>query len=558
MNPRLPKLLLYLLGGLLLLNLVQANFTELIFDEAYYWHYAKKMSWGYFDHPPMVAWMIGLSNLIFDGEIGVRLVSCLLSVGTIISIWSIIDDPRKKDYILHFFVLVFSMTLMHAYGFFTLPDTPLLFFTSLFLLAYKKFLKNESIVTALFLGVVMACLMYSKYHAVLVILFVLLSNRKLFFSKFAWLALIVSLLCYAPHFLWLFENDFISIKYHLFERPNGAYDFEKYTLGFFVNLVAIFGLTFPWIYWALFKAKSNDTFTKALLYLTYGVILFFFVSSFNRRVQTQWLIVISIPLAVLAFNFMLQNENAKKWIFRAGIANIAILFFLRIGLVHEELFPLQYESHGNKKWTHDLQSKIGNTPVVFENSYRLAPMYSFYTGNQTFSMNNMHYRQNQYSIDASESKIQHQKVLYVSELMKEGDVKYTRPDGKTVYGNYIDNFESFRKLRCLVEKKDISLGSDEKITLDVYNPYDVDIDLNKIEFGLAYLDNYKKPIDIYDLKTTLLSQKKAVLKSNDTTKFTFKLPKTQMRPSYFRIVISENGLPYGLNGLTNELAKWNQ
>jgi len=39
------------------------------------------------------------------------------------------------------------------------------------------------------------------------------------------------------------------------------------------------------------------------------------------------------------------------------------------------------------------------------------------------------------------------------------------------------------------------------------------------------------------------------LKSNDTTNFTFMLPKPKLKePGYFRIAISENDLRYGLNG----------
>ena len=72
--------------------------------------------------------------------------------------------------------------------------------------------------------------MYSKYHAVLVIVFVLLSNLKLLQNKYAWYAVIVALVCYTPHFYWLYENNLVSIKYHLYERPNGAYSFEKYQL----------------------------------------------------------------------------------------------------------------------------------------------------------------------------------------------------------------------------------------------------------------------------------------------------------------------------------------
>ncbi|MEX0312629.1 MAG: ArnT family glycosyltransferase, partial [Allomuricauda sp.] len=377
MTQKFPRLFFILLAALFVLNLLQSYFTELIYDEAYYWYYAQTLDWGYFDHPPMVAFLIKLSSLFFEGELGVRFMSCVLSIGTYVFLWLLIENPKKNDYVIHFFLLLFSMTLMNAYGFLTLPDTPLLFFTALFLWLYKCFLKNPTIWISLFLGVVMAALMYSKYHAVLVILFVFLSNFKLIGNRKAWLAVAVALICYIPHFLWLYQHDFISIKYHLFERPNQAYSFEKFTLGYLINLVAIFGLLFYWVYLALLKTKKSDTFTRALKYLTYGVLLFFFISSFNRRVQTQWIIVISIPMAVLAFNYLLENGQSRKWMYRMGIASLVILLYARVWLIFQPLVPLLFETHGNKQWVEALSSKADGVPVVFENSYRRAPMYEF-------------------------------------------------------------------------------------------------------------------------------------------------------------------------------------
>ncbi len=279
------------------------------------------------------------------------------------------------------------MSLLNAYGFFTLPDTPLLFFTALFLFVYKRFIASPSLLLSVILGIVMAALMYSKYHAVLVIVFVLLSNLKLIKNKYAWLAVVIALLCYTPHFLWLYENDFVSIKYHLFERPNQAYDFNKFTLGYFLNLIAIFGLTFPFAYYILYKSKPKDTFNKALTFLTYGVLVFFFISSFSKRVQTQWIIVISIPMVLIIFNYIIENEKIRKWFYGLGIANIIILLYLRVGLIYEPLFPMFFETHGNKEWVDRLEYDVCDIPMVFENSYRNAPMYEFYSGRKAISLN---------------------------------------------------------------------------------------------------------------------------------------------------------------------------
>lgn len=233
--------------------------------------------------------------------------------------------------------------------------------------------------------------------------------------------------------------------------------------------------------------------------------------------------------------------------------NIVILLFLRVGLVYEELFPIHYESHGNKKWTSELHAQIGDTPIVFENSYRRAPMYSFYTGVETYSLNNLFYRKNQYSLDQSEAKVRHERVLYVSEYIEKGDIQYTQGDGKILRGNFVDDFESFRKLKCNLVGTSFVPGSEDEVLLEVFNPYGFDIDLEKIGFGLVYLDKYKKVIEIYDLKTVEPVKKISFLKSNETSEFTLKLPRMVFKPTYLRVGISENGWPYGLNGETKRL-----
>ncbi|AZQ60150.1 glycosyltransferase family 39 protein [Maribacter sp. MJ134] len=551
MFKKIPKPFYYFLSVFLLLNLVQSYFTELIFDESYYWYYSQNMAWGYFDHPPMVALLIKISSLFFDGELGVRFMSCLLSAANLIVLWLLIDHPKKKDYVVHFFVLTFSMTLLNAYGFFTLPDTPLLFFTSCFLLIYKKFIEKPSLGLSVLLGIVMACLMYSKYHAVLVILFVLLSNFKLLKNRFAWYAVIVALLCYMPHFYWLYDNNLVSIKYHLYERPNGAYSFEKYTLGYFVNLVAIFGLTFPFIYYALFKTKASSLFNKALLFLTYGVLIFFFISSFNRRIQTQWIIIICIPMVIITFNYMLVNRTSMRWIYRLGLANVVVILYLRVGLVHQPLlFNVFYESHGNKDWVKQIKDEVGDMPVVFENSYRRAPMYAFYSGgNTSFSLNNVQYRKNQYSIEDTEEEVRNREVLYVSKYITDGTFDYTKTDGSVFHANYIENFNSYRKLECIVETSEEKVSVGQEISLKVYNPYEFDIKLNTLKFAAAYLDNYKKTQHVIPILVSPMDSTTTVLISKDTTNFTTILPKTKKDSlGYVRIVISENGLYFGLNG----------
>ncbi len=554
MKQKFPKLFLYLLGVLFLLNLVQSYFTELIYDEAYYWYYAQNLDWGYFDHPPMVALLIKLSSYFFEGELGVRFLSCFLGVGTITVLWLLIEHKKKKDYLIHFFLLLFAMPLLNIYGFLTLPDTPLLFFTTLFLFAYKRFLRQSSITSSIFLGLTMAGLMYSKYHAVLVILFVLLSNLKLLKNKYAWMAVLLSLVAYSPHFAWLYENNFVTIKYHLFERPNQPYTFEGFTLGYVLNLIINFGLLFPFVYWALFKKKAKGNFDKALLFLTYGIIIFFLLSSFHRRTQTQWVIVICIPMALIAYEYLLNKPKSRKWMYRLGIVSFILLFVGRIGLAYKPLFPVVYETHGNKKWVNKIKSEIGDMPVVFENSYRRSPMYEFYSGGvTTFSLNNIHYRQNQYTIDDSESKVQGKKVAYISKYLSEGDFEYENQKGTKLKGVFMDNFESYRKLQCIADTELIKL-SDKEMVLKIYNPYEINIPLEKLKLRVGFLNSYKQLKEIGKVTYKPIHKGTVSLKSRDTTTFLYSLTSPNMEDlKYLKFSISENGLQPGINSQTYKI-----
>ncbi len=552
MRISLPRPLTFLLGGLLLINLLQAFSTQLIYDEAYYWYYAQAPAWGYFDHPPMVAWMIGLGSWLLDNELGVRLISCLMGIGTFLLLWDLTDHPDKKAYYKEFFVWVVSITLLQAYGFLSLPDTPLLFFTALFLWLYRRFLKQPGAGISLLLGICMAALMYSKYHAALVIIFVLLSNPGLLRNRFAWLALATSLLCYLPHLNWLYQHDFISVKFHLFERPNQPYSFTKFTLGFLLNLVALFGLTFPWVYKTLFGFRSRDRFDKALVYLAYGFLLFFFLSSFQRRVQTQWLIVICIPLAIIVARSLMEHPGLRKWIWRMGLANILVLLWLRVGLVYQPLFPGTFESHGNKTWVADLEKVSEGSPVIFENSYRRASMYAYYSRKTAISLNNAHYRKNQYSIDGSEARVQGKRVFYIPKSRTEREHYYVDAEGTRQYGFFIDDFESFRRLEAGMPEN-IPLEPGKTYEMWVYNPYPKTIPVSKLRFGIAYLDAYKRLNEIRPLNPDIAEGRELI--PGDTLRMHITMPAPKSTPPVFaRAVISENNLYWGINGSAQRIA----
>lgn len=552
-SQNIPKSLLLFVGALLLVNIGQAYFTELLHDEAYYWYYAQTPAWGYFDHPPMVAWMIVLGNLVAKGELGVRLISCLMGSGTLILLWLLINRSEFKVFRYNIYIWLASIVLVHAYGFLSLPDTPLLFFTTVFLFIYREFLHKPNWGLAVALGVSMAALMYSKYHAALVIIAVLASNPSLFKNRYAWGALLISLLAYFPHLFWLYEHNFVSIQYHISERPNQMYRFDGFTLGYLLNLLALFGLTFPWVYWGLFRFKPKSQFERALVFIAYVIFIFFFVSSFQRRVQTQWLIAASIPIAVILGRQIIENERIRRWLYRAGIANLIVLAFLRLGLIYESLFPVPFETHGNKEWVKQVENLSENAPVVFENSYRLPSVYSFYSGQPAFTLVNAYYRHNQYSIDNSEADFQGKRVFYIPIGNRETPYGFLNQKGEKRYGYFIPDFYSTQKLTAGLLPDPQKSGTRQS-EFWINNPYEFDIPLDSLQFGIAYLDRFKKVIQIKEVKPVKPESHSQKLKSGDSLFFQVRTPKKLPdNPSYLRAVVKRKRLLWGLNGASQKI-----
>src|SRR5215213_8424337 len=216
-------------GTWLLLNLVQSAATGLLDDEAYYWVYSRFPAWGYFDHPPMVAWLFKGGYAIFPNELGVRLLFAVMSAG---SIWLLQKLLNVKDHLLYY-TIVLSMAVLQLAGILAIPDTPLLFFTVVFFFVYKKLLEKPGVLMAVLWGVSMALLMYSKYHGALVILFTLLSNPKLFTRAYVYIAGITGLLLLAPHLYWQYANGFPSVQFHFRER-----NAPEYRIAFTLDYIA--------------------------------------------------------------------------------------------------------------------------------------------------------------------------------------------------------------------------------------------------------------------------------------------------------------------------------
>lgn len=483
---------------LFLINIVQSIYTELIVDEAYYWVYSQQMAFGYFDHPPLVAVYVWLGSLLSSHELGVRIVAAIAFAFLFLLVWKTIDHPKKEQHKGLFALLFLSSVLLNVYGFVTVPDTPLLLFVALFLWSYKRYLSKNSVLNCIWLAVAMAGMLYSKYQAVLVIFFVLISNIKVLRDPKIWLSTIITIGLFFPHLYWQFLNDFPSIRYHLYERASTAsYKIED-TLLHFVNAIVIVGFTFIVIYKAFFKGlRKPNLYHKGLNYIIIGFFVFFFLSSFRGHVQAQWLAPTIIPLILITFPFLIDNQKHIKLFTRLAIVNVVIIVGARIFMASETLSPVRMKLHGNKAWALHIKEHTKNVDKLFINSYQNTSIYWFYAQEKPHYQKNFLGRKNQYGLIKDNEVFTSDSIAHVTRVRDPYSKIGIKAAGKdSVFVSFVKNYKAISKIEVKFMHPPLRFktGANE-LYVTIHNPYMYGV--NNFELYLVFQN--KKANDTYSI-----------------------------------------------------------
>ena len=528
-----------LLIGWVCLNFIQAIFTEPLSDEAYYFLYGENLAWGYFDHPPMVGIMIFLSKLFFSGNLSIRFMTVIFNAATVWMCWKLVEEklPDSKK-VLTFFIIAGSLVMFQVYGFITTPDVPFLFFIAFFLWSYKKFLNRESWLAVLLLAVSMAGLIYSKYHAFLVIGLIILSNPKLLLRYKFWIAGVLGILFLFPHIYWQVSSGFPSVKYHLTDRNNG-FEWQCF-LGFIPNQMAVFNpLTLPAIVYILIKYRAANAFERGLYFLIIGFIGFFFALSTYRYVEPHWTVACSVPIIALLYQHSMQNEKllrfVKKW-----IAPTLILILIARILLPTGLFPERLGFTGKEKRCKAIESVAGDLPVVFTGSFQLASSYHFFTKKVSLLLNAANTRYTQFDFLQKELDYQGKPVFIC--VPTAGKSQQYKVGNQIVEGYFVEHFQSVNRVEIEFElpKKEVYQGDTLCIDFEITNPSSIDIDFQHPEFPVTCKAGYgtasgKKQYEFIDCE---LNEAVHILPANGTIKRELKTVVPNLVPNHYHFFLT--------------------
>lgn len=231
---------------------------DLMPQSAYYATYAEHLSLSYYDHPPMIGWLLfawfslfGKSALVLRTAVFTTMLATELLVFALAT--AVLDrrgrseDGTDDPTAARALVLLATSGMATQLSFIAVPDVPLLFFwtLSLWLLHRVLFLHRTALWPAA--GAAMGMALLSKYTAVYLqgglILFLLASpsHRRHLRTPGPWLALVVAQLVSLPIYVWNARHGWASFIFQSAGRAAGftGIDWDD-ALGFIASQALVF------------------------------------------------------------------------------------------------------------------------------------------------------------------------------------------------------------------------------------------------------------------------------------------------------------------------------
>ncbi|MEA5001199.1 MAG: glycosyltransferase family 39 protein [Endomicrobiaceae bacterium] len=316
-------------------------------DEAHYWVYSKFLDLSYYDHPPMIGYIVKIFTDIFGvNEFAVRFPSVIIFIFTS---WLFFLSAKKLFNEKTAFVGAVLLNILPVFSFLgavvTIPDSPLSLFWMLSFYLFINIIETSNKNYWYLLGLATGFAFLSKYTAVMifpsVFLFLLCSKQhRLWFSKKElYISVIIAFICFIPVILWNIENNWASFGFQLqhgFGKAVPKFSFTLFGRSVGAQAGYVSPLLFVFYCYALFLCLKDALFNKnkdALFIASFSFpVLFLFnsVATFNE-ILPHWpamgYLTLTIYVAHLIIKFW-EKKFFRMYIYAA--CGLAILMNLLV------------------------------------------------------------------------------------------------------------------------------------------------------------------------------------------------------------------------------------
>jgi len=338
---------IFLLAGSTVFRLFYIQWVDLAPDEAYYFTWSRNLQWGYYDHPPLVAFLIRIFMAVGgQEEFGVRLGWVLIGALLTILLYRMGTKMFGSERAGFYSALLMNVSLLASAGsVIVTPDGPQVLFWALAIFSVYKAADSGRrywwYLTGLFFGLGLL----SKYTMVLLapcilgFLFSSQEGRAWLRRKEPYLALLLGLLVFSPVILWNGQQDWISFRFQIshgleIKKAAGLKHFGDYWAG---QAGLVSPLMFLAVIWAMAKSgiegfRRRNKNLLLLFWTSAPILLFFAGTSLRSKVEANWP-ALAYFSAVVALAGMSSEEwpgwrGARKGFARAAVALALLVTFL--------------------------------------------------------------------------------------------------------------------------------------------------------------------------------------------------------------------------------------
>ncbi|QCU90676.1 ArnT family glycosyltransferase [Thiomicrorhabdus sediminis] len=329
-----------LLAAFIVIKILLIALLPLTGDEAYFIGWGQNLSWGYYDHPPAVGWLLAAMSQVADNLYWYRAFAFFgaVLISVLIYQFVIMQMPDKKP-VAFYTALVFFVSPISLMFVVTANDTVLVvvavlgvfFFSRAYL--YRKWL--DAILAGLFLGLAFL----AKYFAAFM-LFGLLLFSLWQWRQFNWkqLAVMIALVVIALLENWLFNaaHCWNNILFNFFSRTAESHFDMMNVLSYLLMLLVLLSPLGVWYGLKALKLAPliNINYANKLpaliLFATLPLLLVLLVVSFKNSVGLHWPLI-AVSLLYVFYARLNDRQLSRLLSFNAWlslIAGVAILLAL--------------------------------------------------------------------------------------------------------------------------------------------------------------------------------------------------------------------------------------
>ena len=314
--------LILALAGLFVGYLGLTQVVPVADDELYYWCWAKDLQLSYYDHPPLVGWLIALSTAVFgDTLFAVRLPACVATL----TVFAVVAGLSRCRAVLPWVAVT---PLFSVGAVIVTPDTPLLLFWAVYVYwlvaAHRRLDATGSVPAHLWLvgGLLLGLSALGKYTTGLAVPAGFLSFVLAGKPWRGWLPGylghgLVSLGVFTPVLVFNLERDFAPLRYqwgHTMANPDpGGWD----TFGEFAGVQLLLCGTLPLVLlpWTLsrWKLLAGDPVLRVCGCLYAVPMMFFLYKAGRGPLEGNWALASYIGFWPVAAAWYSRRQRSVAW-----------------------------------------------------------------------------------------------------------------------------------------------------------------------------------------------------------------------------------------------------